>query len=370
MARRRWPMPTSRWTRRPAQVRFMSGAESRSPPMRPISVPLPARSPPRRAPDSFSRRRATASSHGGGNAIATASADITQASVSISGDVTVNAVAISQGEAGNAQARANLFLLATSGSITVGGHVDVNASAEDLHPGPGNAQANAIASLDASSSEAGIQIGSAHVTANALSEGPGAAKALAEFTLDPASIHISGDLEVTADALGTTGKAGGIAASANAQLIFADAGRIEVDGAMSVTAHATNFGLGQVKADGDLSFGSASSIDLADVTIDVKALNLGDGSGGAKARDTFGATSGISLHIDSLNLQAQASSHGGGNATATASADVTQDAISIAGDVTLNAVAFTVGSDGDAKARAKLQLIASTGSLFIGGNVQ
>src|SRR6266404_4775258 len=279
--------------------------------------------------------QAQASSHGGANATAHASGNIRQGNISIIGDVTVNAVAISQGEAGNALAQANLFLHASSGSITVGGHVDVNASAEDLHPGPGNAQANAIASLDASSSgiPTDIRIGSGHVTANALSNGPGAAKALAEFTFDPASIHVSGDLDVKANALGTMGNAGTIAASANAQLIFADADRIEVDGAMLVQAHGTNLGQGKVTAKGSVDFGTATSIDLADVTIDVKALNLGSGSGGAMARASFDATAGISLHIDSLNLQAQASSHGGEGASAQALGQISQGSLSIPGAV-------------------------------------
>src|SRR6266404_3508322 len=276
--------------------------------------------------------QAQASSHGGGNATANAVGKITQQTLSISGDVTVDAVAFRSGGTGNAIALADLELVAGSAGLFVGGNVQVTAHATDH--GAGFAQANA----------------------NAL------------FASPPSSVHVAGGLLVSADS-NIGGKPGNPAASANAELVFEGSGRVEVDGAMSIVAHGTNFGPGQVKAEGDVDFGATTSIDLADVTIDVKARNLGNGSGGAKANAFFVATSNLTFHLDSLNLQAQASSHGGANATAHASGNIRQGNISIIGDVTVNAVAISQGEAGNALAQANLFLHASSGSITVGGHV-
>ncbi len=320
--------------------------------------------------------QAQASSHGGGNATAHASGDIRQGALAIGGDVTVNAFAVSANGAGNALAQANLFLTASSEDLSVGGHVDVTATARDLGFGGGNAQASAIASLVAASSEIprDIHIGSAHVTANALDAGGGEALALASFFLDPASMHISGDVAVKADALNVGGNPGAIAASADALLGFLGPGKIVVGGAMSIQAHATNLGRGKVVSQGRGGVASASSIDLADVTIDVKALNLGTGaragSGGANANASFIATSdSIRVHLDALNLQAQASSHGGGGAHAHAIGKITQSTLSIPGDITVNAMALNAGGAGNATALADLELVAGSFDLSVGGNI-
>ena len=79
---------------------------------------------------------AVASSAGGHGASANAIVNITQLdSLTIAGDVTVNAVAVNADGTGNALALADLSLTAKSGGITVSGSVDVEAHANEQAQG-------------------------------------------------------------------------------------------------------------------------------------------------------------------------------------------------------------------------------------------
>jgi hypothetical protein len=272
--------------------------------------------------------QAQASSHGTGNARATASVDLEQAQLDIAGNVVVNALAL--GDPGHASALANLTLAASLGGLTVGGNVEVQANAVDS---AGDAKVQALANLQAASGESG-------------------------------GIHIGGHFfdGAFANAAGT--------ASANANVTLKSR-HIAIDSSMSIVAHATNDGIGQVKSQGQVAFTSATSIDLAQVTIDVKALNKNSqGTGGALASANFSPTA-THIHFTGLNLQAEASSNGGGNATANAIALLTQGSFSVEHDVVVNALAFTNGPSGNAIALSKLDLNIPVGSggIHIGGNV-
>ncbi len=316
--------------------------------------------------------QAQASSFGPGNAHALASANITQSSLTIGGDVTVNALAVAHG-GGNALAQANLLLRATSGGdINVSGDIDVHANANGF--GAGQAQANAIASLTAGSSSGLVKLGGVNVIANALHSGAGAgALALAELTIDPGTVTISSDVNVEASANNLNGFAGGLAASANAVFNVSASNLITITGDVTALAHATNHGKGRVLAKGSVNVSTASTINLAGVTIDVAALNIGTGAnagtGGAIANAIFHAGSSHNLSLGALNLQAQASSLGGGNALALASGNITQSHVVIDGDVTVNALAVSHGGAGNAVAVANLLLTATSGSLSVSGDI-
>ena len=95
-------------------------------------------------------------------------------------------------------------------------------------------------------------------------------------------MHILGNASVIASALNRgAGSDDGTAASANAQLHFTDFTTVTVDGNVAAGAHATNFGLGSVKANGVIDFGGAGNINLGGVQIDISARNEGSAPGGA-----------------------------------------------------------------------------------------
>src|SRR5205085_1058025 len=117
--------------------------------------------------------QAAASSHAGGRAIAFAGADIVQPEISITGDITLGANAFNGSAGEGAEAVANLALTASSGAVSVGGHIDVGAVAQDT--GPGLAIAAALVGIQASAGEgaANVTLGSLSVHANALNSGSG-----------------------------------------------------------------------------------------------------------------------------------------------------------------------------------------------------
>ena len=240
---------------------------------------------------------AVASSAGGDGASARAIANITQLdSLTIAGDVTVNAMAVNADGTGKALALADLSLNAQSGGITVSGSVDVEAHATESAQGP--AKANAVADF---------------------------------ATTDGFGVDITGAVTVLANAYNGSGAGGPgkVAASANAQLEFFESGigakDVTVGSAMSIVAHATNEGSGHVKADGAVVFDPVALINLGPVTIDVEALNEGDGKGGANANANFTVGAGVTIQqLSGLNIEAVASSAGGHGASANAIVNITQ----------------------------------------------
>ena len=299
--------------------------------------------------------QAAASSHVGGHAVAVATADIIQPRLSITGDITLGANAF-DGSAGEGIAVASLGLTAFSGSVTVGGRIDVGAVAQDA--GNRRAIATALVGIQASAGEgaANVTLGALAVHANALNSGSGNALARAVANIDPpATVHILGNASVIASALNRgAGSDDGTAASANAQLHFTDFTTVTVDGNVVAGAHATNLGLGTVKANGIIDFGGAGNINLGGVQIDISARNEGSAPGGPGANATAlfnEANAAVNLSIGSggINFQALASSHRGGGAVAGAIAVIIQDDVAVHGGITVKANAFN-GSGGEGNA--------------------
>jgi hypothetical protein len=178
----------------------------------------------------------------GGGALAIATADIIQPRLDYRRHY-AGANAFNGAAAGEAAHRPSR-LTASSGSVTVGGHIDVGAVAHDA--GNGRAIASALAGIQASAGEGGhpanVTLGSLAVHANALNSGPGSALARAVASIDPpATVHILGNASVIASALNLgAGSDDETDASANAQLHFTDFTTVTVDGNAAVGAHATN----------------------------------------------------------------------------------------------------------------------------------
>jgi hypothetical protein len=317
---------------------------------------------------------------GQGKASATALVDIAQNNLEIFGNVQVLAIALNGlvgTGGGNAQAIANVHLVADAGSALVAGNIDVIAAAEDL--GAGNAVAQGLVDISASAGEGSggrTTIGSLSDRALALDGGAGSANAQAQAYLQGDTVTINGNAEVAALA-DNTGAAGGndnLAASADAELGFGNPhGKVnaQIAGDVQISAVASNLGAGKVQAHGAFEFDDATTLAANGITIAVAALNKRTaGTGGATANASFIASPGQHLAIHGLNLQAIASSHGGQGASANANAQITQSAISILGDITLNAAPFDgSGGEGGAKALANLGLHASSGSVTVGGKI-
>ena len=109
------------------------------------------------------------------------------------------------------------------------------------------------------------------------------------------------------------------ARAASALLLFSgscDCGSVDahVGGNISVTAHATNPGSGQVRSRGGLGVLGSGSLSAHDITIDVAALNTGHGTGDALATALLAPDPGVALNLHAINLQANASSQGVGGA--------------------------------------------------------
>ena len=325
--------------------------------------------------------QAAASSHGTGGAGAIANASITQPEISITGDITLgaNAVTGSNGSPGEGLAGATLNLIAFSGSVTVAGHIDVGAEAHHGN-GTGNAIAAALVGIQASAGEgnqANVTLGSLAIHANALNSGSGIALAGAFGDIDPpATVHVLGNASVTASALNRgPGSDDEVAANAIAQLNFTDFSTVNVDGNVVAGAHATNLGLGRVTANGVIDFGGAGNINLGGVQIDVSARNEGTAPGGpgAGAQASFlEFNDAVNLTIGSggINVQALASSHRGGGAVAFANALIIQDDLVVNGGITVGADAFNgPGGNGNALGLATLVLQATAGNVTVDGAI-
>ena len=209
---------------------------------------------------------ATATSHGGGLANAQANANVTADSITVNHNVDILARASQDGVAGDsALASANLQLHANR--IHVNGPADVNASAIAHGSEFGNAQANALASINAGNGNASFN--AINVTAHASQAGSdgSTANALAELQLHGGNIHIASDLVVEADAPHQ--------GHANVLANLLAVGDIDVGGNVTLNA------AGSVVASVLLMMNAASSISIGkDVTLNaqVASANLLAGS--------------------------------------------------------------------------------------------
>ncbi len=317
---------------------------------------------------------ADASSNGVGGASAQAVGFAREKAVSISGNLTVGAGALTGVHAlKNADAFAAIGLDASSGNVTAG-LIDAEALASDR--GAGNARGHAVIGVAASGSEGGerVTIGGLTGNANANEQGAGAASAIANATLQAATIGITGNATLAANALNKGAPAANhLGANASATLVFSgscDCGAVDVNvgGNLSVTAHATNLGSGQVQSRGGLGVIGSGSLSAHDITIDVAALNTGHGTGGAQATALLAPDPGVNINLHGINLQADASSHGVGGANAIAQGILGGNTINIAGAAIANAQA-TTGPHAldDARASAGFVFDAATGNIAVGG---
>src|SRR5262249_55952666 len=155
---------------------------------------------------------------------------------------------------GNAHAVANLLLHAASGTVTVGGQIDVRAVADDL--GGGEAIASALTGISAHGSGGaggGVELGGLLDSAKAGDGGSGFAKAKAVAVLGPATaLHVHNNAAVLASAVnnGTGSSLTNGGASAEALLAVIGTGKVTVDGNVVASAFATNKGTGSAHASG------------------------------------------------------------------------------------------------------------------------
>ncbi len=140
-------------------------------------------------------------------------------------------------------------------------------------------------------------------------------------------------------------------------------------------AHAINAGHKGVKATTKLSFGSATSVDVGGITLDVLASELrsADDGSGAHATALLVHTTGAHWTIGGhgINVQAVAHSNGTAGAFADASVNIKQNTVTIGGPVTVNAEAVANshgGASAGAHATANLILNATTGDVSVGQN--
>ena len=316
---------------------------------------------------------ADASSNGVGGASAQAVGLVQEKAVSITGNVTANAVAVTGVHAlRNADAFAGIGLFASSGNVTAG-RIDAEALASDR--GAGNARGHINIDVAASGSEGGekVTIGGLIGNANANDQGVGAASAIADATLQAATIGITGNATLAANALNKGAPAANhLGANASATLVFSgscDCGAVDVNvgGNLSVTAHATNPGSGQVKSRGGLGVIGSGSLSAHDITIDVAALNAGHGTGGAQATALLEPDPGVAINLHGINLQANASSQGVGGAEAIAQGLLVGDDVNIAGAAVTNARAVTgTHALANAQADAGFTFSAVTGNVSVG----
>ena len=301
----------------------------------------------------------------GPGALANALVDITQDNLVIAGKTTVGANAFNgSGGVGNARAVGNLVLHATTGDIAVG---SLAVAALAVDSGAGNAVASGLVNAFANG-DGKITAGMITDRARASNAGAGYAQSLALTHLDAGgTIHIGG-AGVVATANKASGAQGhGIGASANAAFVVDHTTKLTVDHTVSVKADGENLGASGVKAHGAIDFGSAQTINLGGVAIDVSARNLatGDNGSGAKASAVL-IQNNAAVHLNiggsGLNVIALASSQGRDGASANALVDIDQAGISITGDILVGAQALGGRNMArQTKAHANLTLDAGAG---------
>jgi hypothetical protein len=309
----------------------------------------------------------------GARAPCNALVDITQDNLVIAGKTTVGANAFNgSGGVGNARAVGNLVLHATTGDIAVG---SLAVAALAVDSGAGNAVASGLVNAFANG-DGKITAGMITDRARASNAGAGYAQSLALTHLDAGgTIHIGG-AAVVATANKASGAQGhGIGASANAAFVVDHTTKLTVDHTVSVKADGKNLGASGVKAHGAIDFGSAQTINLGGVAIDVFARNLatGDNGSGAKASAVL-IQNNAAVHMNiggsGLDVIALASSQGRDGASANALGDIDQAGISITGDILVGAQALGGRNMArQTKAHANLTLDAGAGGLVLGGDV-
>jgi hypothetical protein len=316
-----------------------------------------------------------AGSQGSGGAVAHAIARMTEGSISVPGDITVDAVAVTGRHGlGNASALASLGLDASSGRVTVGGAIEAAALAIDQ--GAGGAVASALQDITARSGTLlahSIQLGPLSDKASATNEGGGSAKAKAQTVIDTGiEIAVQGDIDISAIAMDDRAGAG---ASADAGLTMdVHGGGLPifrgpvVNGHVSVLADAVNSGSGAAAAHATFDI-AGINVSLGEVLIDAAAVNKGKNGTDAVASADFGRGAFQTFAMNSLNMQAHASSHGIGGARAAAIAALTDAAESgiggfdIPGGIVLDAAALTFArAQENASALASLAMVGLPGT--------
>jgi hypothetical protein len=298
--------------------------------------------------------------HSGQNAVAHASLDATHVNnVQVQGGITIIAHGTNSGGQVNAQGNADFAHDTTLSLQGVG--IDVAALNKGNHSG---ANAVADASLDATHVN-NVQVqGGITINAHGTSSGGGQvnAQGIASFAHD-ITVNLQGvAIDVTALNKGNQG-----GANADASLHATHVNNLQVQGGITIIAHGTNSGGGQVNAQGIGSFANDTTVSLQDVVIDVAALNKGNGSG-ANANALFNADFGNKFSAHSLTFSADASSNGVGGANAMAEALIARGTVAIAGNVTLDAKAVTgIHAHQDANASANLDAAASVGNMTVAG---
>ena len=318
---------------------------------------------------------ADAGSQGSGGAVAHAIGRMTEGSISISGDIAIDATAVTGRHGlGNASALASLGLIASSGRVTVGGPIQVAALAIDH--GGGGALASALQDIAAGAGTLlahNIRLGPLSDKASAMNEGGGAAKAKALTLIDTdIEIAVQGSIDVSAIAM--DGRAGaGASADAGLTMNVEGAGLPifrgpVVNGDVSVLAEGVNSGSGAAVA--RTAFDIAGiNVSLGDVLIDASALNIGKRGDGATASADLKGAAFQTFAVNSLTIEPRASSHGIGGARAAAIAAMTDAAESgiggfdIPGGIALDAKGLTFSrAQENASALASLAMAGLPGT--------
>ena len=229
--------------------------------------------------------------------------------VTVDGDISIIAHGTNEVD-GVTQSRAQINFSAPSGAVASSIHLsNVLLEAVAKEQGSGAALASASADIQAAKSAflvspGNLSIGSLTDRANASNLGSGPAKAIADQRfLQPTGACRRPHRRLGGGIWGATAPAGGIAASANADvtLVAGLLGEHTLSaGDISVTAQGTNLGGGGVRAQGRLHATAGTGnggIGLGNVLIDVTGLNAGEG--GAN-----GALATASLDAHGANLAA------------------------------------------------------------------
>ncbi len=312
---------------------------------------------------------ATASSHGTGHANAQANASVTADSIIVNHNVDILARASQNSAAGDyALASANLQLHANS--IHVNGPVDVNASAVAFGSAAGNAQANALASMDAGTGNASFNAIDVTALANQVSSEGSVANAQANLQLHGANVHIGDTVDVNASAIAFGSDAG--SARANALANIAAAHNASFNG-IDVTAHAN-----QVSSSGQQAIASAALLLNAGnihvtglVDVDASAVAFGSDAGSAQANALANINASHNASFNGINVTALANqvSSSGQQALANANLQLSAGNIDVSGAVDVNASAVAFGESGSAQANALANIVASHNASFNGINV-
>ena len=319
---------------------------------------------------------ATATSHGSVNkANAQANAFVHGASnLSILGDVTVAAKALDdslvngQGAEANAQAD-----IEANNNLTVGGNVDVTATANALDSSGSNV--NALANLTISANSGTLQINHG-VMVNAIAHdgGTGSPRANARANLYALNDVVVGNVVAVLASVTHDSDTQGARASANLQ-VFANTRNVSLGG-IDVSAIAHSGGSSSAHANALANVVAHNNLAITgNVSVSASADQTGSNGTTAYANANLqlnAVTGSINL---ARNVDVTANAHAAGNdGTNSAAANalgniVANTNIHIGGVVSVSANADQIASNGGggARANANLQVDAITGSANLGG---